>query len=128
MEMRRVCPLLIADDAKATLDWYAERGFDVIPDISDDDLHLVVYAGEAFAQIMGAKEAHAWLPETADIPTGTSSGWLYINVDDAAAFAASLTDRVEVVKDVTTDYGRLFYFRDLNGYTIGVGQMQKLPF
>ncbi|RDI54154.1 VOC family protein [Nocardia mexicana] len=126
MEMRRVSPLMIVPDTAATLDWYAERGFDVVRDIAPDDLHLIVKDGEAFAQVMGAGEAHSFLPAKADTPTGTMSGWLYLNLDDAAAFIDSVIDRVEVVKDEKFDFGRVLYFRDLNGYTIGVNQIQPL--
>lgn len=126
MEMRRVCPLMIVTDTAATLDWYAERGFDVVRDLAPDDLHLLVKDGEAVAQIMGAGEAHAFLPDKADIPIGTMSGWLYMNLDNSAPFIDSIIDRVEVVKDVQFDFGRVFYFKDLNGYTIGVNQIYHL--
>ncbi|MFI9509000.1 VOC family protein [Nocardia sp. NPDC052566] len=125
MQMRRVCPLMIVPDPSATLDWYAERGFDVMRDIAPDDLHLIAMDGEAFVQVMGAGEAHKFMPTKADVPYGAMSGWLYLNLDDAAAFIDSIIDRVEIVKDEKFDFGRLLYFRDLNGYLIGVNQIQS---
>ncbi|MBL1079618.1 hypothetical protein JK358_34960 [Nocardia sp. 2] len=126
MEMRRVSPLMIVPDAAATLDWYAERGFDVVRDIAPDDLHLLVKDGEAFAQVMGAGEAYAFLPAKADTLIGTMSGWFYLNLDNAAAFIDSIIGRVEIVKDEKFDFGRVLYFKDLNGYVIGVNQIQPL--
>ncbi|AFT99663.1 VOC family protein [Nocardia brasiliensis] len=126
MQMRRVSPLMIVADTAATLAWYAERGFEVVRDLAPDDLHLLIKDGEAFAQVMGAEVAHEFMPEKAGLPIGTMSGWIYLNLDDAAAFIASIEGRVEVVKDVDFDFGRVFYFKDLNGYTVGVNQIQPL--
>ncbi|WP_067534288.1 VOC family protein [Nocardia crassostreae] len=126
MEMRRVCPLMIVEDTAKTLDWYAERGFDVVRDLAPDDLHLLVKDGEGFAQVMGAAEAYAVHPQKAEVPIGAVSGWFYLNLDDAATFIDSIIDRVEVVKDARFDFGRVLYFKDLNGYTIGVNQIFEL--
>ncbi|QIS10095.1 hypothetical protein F5544_11000 [Nocardia arthritidis] len=56
----------------------------------------------------------------------TFSGWLYLNLDNADEFIDSIIDCVEVVKDEKFEFGRLMYFKDPNGYTIGVNQIRPL--
>jgi catechol 2,3-dioxygenase-like lactoylglutathione lyase family enzyme len=121
--MRRSCPLMLANDTTETLAWYVDRGFDVIRDIggsTEEDLHLLMKDGETFAQIMDREAAHAFFPETAGVPVGTVSGWYYLNLDNADEYIDSIKDCVDALKDADHANGRLFYFRDLNGYIIGI--------
>ena len=127
MEMRRSCPLMIAENTTQTLDWYEDRGFFAIRDIGgspDEDLHILIKDGEAFVQIMGAEAARAFLPQVAEVSVGSVSGWYYLNLDDADAYIDTIKDGVEVLKDADHENGRIFYFRDLNGYIIGIYQIQ----
>lgn len=127
MEMRRSCPLMIAENTSETLAWYEDRGFFAIRDIGgspDEDLHILIKDGEAFVQLMGAEAAHAFLPQVAGAPVGSVSGWYYLNLDDADAYIDTIKDGVEVLKDADHENGRIFYFRDLNGYIIGIYQIQ----
>ncbi|WP_316528310.1 VOC family protein [Kitasatospora brasiliensis] len=110
-------------DTAASIAFYRGLGFEVDSSIATpgDDVHLLLHRGAFCGLLYSNADLKRWLPALADTPISLA-GMLYLTVDDFDAFHALVSGRAEVVKGPLTDHlgQRVFYFRDLDGYVIGI--------
>lgn len=68
-----------------------------------------------------------WLPSLADTPIGFA-GMFYLGVDDFDGSHDRISRHAEIIKDTDTDHTgqRMFYFRDPDGYVIGINDQAAL--
>ncbi|ARZ68602.1 VOC family protein [Streptomyces sp. HU2014] len=116
-------PCISVKDTTASITFYKQLGFDVDSSTArpGDDIHMLVHQGEFCAMLYSNADLKNWLPVLADTPVGFA-GMFYLGVDDLDGFRELVSRHAEIVKDVTTDGTgqRMFYFRDIDGYVIGV--------
>ncbi|QIS14190.1 VOC family protein [Nocardia arthritidis] len=124
-------PCLSVKDTSASLDFYKTLGFEFDSSTSHpgDDIHMMFYDGQFCAMIYLNDDLKTWLPVLADTPIGCA-GMYYLGVDDLEATFAHISKHAEIVKPITKEPNNgqtMFYFRDLDGYVIGVNQNQPAP-
>ncbi|MFI6042203.1 VOC family protein [Nocardia sp. NPDC051321] len=122
-------PCLSVHDTAASLAFYKSLGFDADSSTArpGDDIHMLLYQGEFCAMIYLNADLKNWLPTLADTPIGFA-GMFYLPVDDLDAAYRHIAEHAEIVKPLTADHNgqRMFYFRDLDGYIIGVNDKELL--
>ncbi|MFE4973672.1 VOC family protein [Kitasatospora sp. NPDC056651] len=110
-------------DTAASIAFYQELGFEVDSSIArpGDDVHMLLHRGAFCGLLYSNADLKQWLPALADTPISLA-GMLYLTVDDFDAFHELVSRRAEVLKGPLTDHlgQRVFYFRDLDGYVIGI--------
>ncbi|MGW1055883.1 VOC family protein [Streptomyces sp. NPDC002586] len=116
-------PCLSVKDTAASIAFYKQLGFEVDSSTArpGDDIHMLLYKGEFAAMLYSNADLKNWLPVLADVPIGFA-GMFYLGVDDFDAVHDRITQHAEIVKDTGTDHTgqRMFYFRDPDGYVIGI--------
>ncbi|MFI6999299.1 VOC family protein [Nocardia sp. NPDC050175] len=126
--MSKLMPCMGVADTTATTAFYRDLGFVVI-DISGDgqDIHLVKHEGDDCAIIYDGNNLTQWLPELTDSPVGFF-GMFYLAVDDFDAMHERVAANATIVKDTVVDHNGVkeFYFRDPNGYLIGINDRASL--
>ncbi|GAA4934793.1 VOC family protein [Streptomyces coeruleoprunus] len=121
-------PCISVRDTAASIAFYENLGFDVDSSTArpGDDLHLLLHQGEFCAMIYSNGDLKNWLPVLADTPIGFA-GMFYLGVDDLDAAYQHISRHAEIVKPLTDHHGqRMFYFRDPDGYVIGVNDRNLL--
>ncbi|MEX3104314.1 MULTISPECIES: VOC family protein [unclassified Streptomyces] len=110
-------------DTAASIAFYESLGFQTDSTIArpGDDVHLLLHQGEFCGLLYSNADLKEWLPPLADTPIGLA-GMLYLTVDDFDAFHDRVARKAEILKGpLTDDVGqRVFYFRDIDGYVIGI--------
>ncbi|MEU2516803.1 VOC family protein [Streptomyces syringium] len=116
-------PCLSVKDTAASIAFYKKLGFDVDSSTArpGDDIHMLTYQGGFCGMLYSNDGLKNWLPVLADTPIGFA-GMFYLGVDDFDAAHDRIAQHAEITKDTDTDHTgqRMFYFRDLDGYVIGV--------
>ncbi|MET8976585.1 VOC family protein [Streptomyces sp. NPDC004539] len=116
-------PCISVRDTAVSIGFYRSLGFDVDSSLArpGDDVHLLLYQGEFCGLLHSNADLKEWLPPLADTPVGLS-GVLYLTVDDFDDFHERVRYKAGVIKGpLTDDLGqRVFYFRDIDKYVIGV--------
>ncbi|MBF6332986.1 VOC family protein [Nocardia transvalensis] len=116
-------PCISVEDTARSIEFYTSLGFDVDSSTArpGDDIHMLLYRGQFCAMIYRNADLKKWLPVLADQPIGFA-GMLYLGVDDLDATYDTFSAGAEIVKPITEDHNgqREFYFRDPDGYVIGV--------
>ncbi|WP_338932511.1 hypothetical protein WEB32_28385 [Streptomyces netropsis] len=84
---------------------------------------MLFYQGEFCAMLYSNDDLKNWLPVLADTPIGFA-GMHYLGVDGLQAAYDHIAQHTEIVKPLSEDHTgvRLFYFRDIDGYVIGVNE------
>ncbi|MYT32929.1 MULTISPECIES: VOC family protein [unclassified Streptomyces] len=122
-------PCISVRDTAASLAFYKRLGFDADSSTArpGDDIHMLLHQGEFVAMIYSNADLKNWLPVLADTPIGFA-GMFYLGVDDLQAAFAHISQHAEIIKPVTTDHNgqRMFYFRDPDGYVIGINEKAAL--
>ena len=122
-------PCISVQDTAASLAFYKNLGFEADSSMSrpGDDIHLLLHRGEFCAMIYSNADLKKWLPVLKDTPIGFA-GMFYLAVDDLDAAYDLISQRAEIVKPITGDHTgqRMFYFRDLDGYVVGVNEKAML--
>ncbi|WP_067540649.1 VOC family protein [Nocardia crassostreae] len=124
-----LAPCLSVKDTASSMAFYKTLGFEFDSSTAGpgDDIHLMFYQGEFCAMIYLNADLKNWLPVLADTPIGCA-GMHYLGVDDLDAVYAHFSKHAEIVKPLTQHNGMsMFYFRDLDGYVIGVNQKPPTP-
>ncbi|MFI9046933.1 VOC family protein [Streptomyces sp. NPDC053427] len=118
-------PCFSVKDTATSIAFYKKLGFDVDSSGAKpgDDIHMMFYEGEFCAMLYSNADLKNWLPVLADTPIGFA-GMHYLGVDGLEAVYERFARHAEIVKPLTQDHTgiRLFYFRDLDGYVIGVNE------
>ncbi|MGK5627889.1 VOC family protein [Streptomyces sp. URMC 123] len=116
-------PCLSVRDTAASIAFYQRLGFDVDSSTSrpGDDIHMLLYEGQFVCMLYANADLKNWLPVLADTPIGFA-GMFYLGVDDFDAVHDRIAAQADIVKDTLTDHTgqRMFYFRDPDGYVIGI--------
>ncbi|MEU9112220.1 VOC family protein [Streptomyces sp. NPDC048483] len=122
-------PCISVQDTAASLAFYKKLGFDVDSRAArpGDDIHMLLFEGDFCAMIYRNEDLKHWLPVLKDTPIGFA-GMFYLSVDDLDAAHRHIAENAEIVKELTADHTgqRMFYFRDLDGYVIGVNEKAAL--
>ncbi|MEV6772194.1 VOC family protein [Nocardia sp. NPDC051030] len=122
-------PCISVRDTAASLAFYEKIGFSADSSTSrpGDDIHMLLYKGEFVGMIYLNDDLKKWLPVLADTPIGFA-GMFYLAVDDLSGAYEEISQHAEIVKPLTEDHNgqRMFYFRDLDGYVIGVNEKAAL--
>ncbi|GGX55973.1 VOC family protein [Streptomyces noursei] len=122
-------PCLSVKDTAASIAFYKQLGFDVDSSTASpgDDIHMLLYQGEFCAMLYSNADLKNWLPSLADTPIGFA-GMFYLGVDDFDGAHDRISQHAEIVKDTATDHTgqRMFYFRDPDGYVIGINDKAAL--
>ncbi|MEU7583502.1 VOC family protein [Streptomyces sp. NPDC041068] len=122
-------PCLSVKDTAASIAFYKQLGFDVDSSTArpGDDIHMLLYQGGFCAMLYSNADLKNWLPSLADTPIGFA-GMFYLGVDDFDGAHDRISRHAEIVKDTATDHTgqRLFYFRDPDGYVIGINDQAAL--
>ena len=113
----KVVPMIHVPDVRATMEWYASIGFNVVRCNQEDgqvDWALLTFGNSELMLSLGGKRSTAFRREVD----------LYTHVDDVDGLFLRLKDKVEVVEEPhDTFYGmREFVIRDLNRFWITFGQ------
>ncbi|QMU70544.1 VOC family protein [Streptacidiphilus sp. P02-A3a] len=110
-------------DTAASIAFYEGLGFAVDSTMArpGDDIHMLLYQGDFCGLLYSNADLKQWLPTLADTPISLA-GMLYLTVDDFDGFHDRVARSTEVIKGpLTDDVGqRVFYFRDPDGYVIGI--------
>ncbi|MEV5379371.1 VOC family protein [Streptomyces nondiastaticus] len=118
-------PCFSVKDTAASIAFYKKLGFDVDSSTAKpgDDIHMLFYQGEFCAMLYSNDDLKNWLPVLADAPIGFA-GMHYLGVDGLREVYDHIAQHAEIVKPLTEDHTgvRLFYFRDIDGYVIGVNE------
>ncbi|MEW2581168.1 VOC family protein [Streptomyces syringium] len=116
-------PCISVRDTAASIAFYKKLGFEADSSAarSGDDIHMLLYQGGFCAMLYSNADLKKWLPVLADSPIGLS-GMLYLGVEDFDGFHGLVSQHTEIIKGPLTEHTgqRVFYFRDLDGYVIGV--------
>ncbi|TJZ52872.1 VOC family protein [Streptomyces piniterrae] len=122
-------PCISVQDTAASLAFYKRLGFDADSSTArpGDDIHMLLYKGEFCAMIYSNADLKNWLPVLKDFPIGFA-GMFYLAVDDLEGTHRLISRYAEIVKPITGDHNgqRMFYFRDPDGYVIGVNEKAML--
>ncbi|ATL67902.1 VOC family protein [Nocardia terpenica] len=122
-------PCLSVKDTAASLAFYANLGFDADSSTASpgDDIHMLLYKGQFCAMIYSNADLKNWLPILADTPIGFA-GMFYLAVHDIDQAYNQISTHAEIVKPMTADNNgqRMFYFRDPDGYVIGINDKAAL--
>ncbi|MFC4517297.1 VOC family protein [Streptomyces ehimensis] len=122
-------PCLSVKDTAASIAFYKELGFDADSSTArpGDDIHMLLHQGEFCAMLYSNADLRNWLPVLADTPIGFA-GMFYLGVDDFDAVHDRIAQHAQIVKDTETDHTgqRMFYFRDVDGYVIGINDKAAL--
>ncbi|MEI5098430.1 VOC family protein [Streptomyces sp. PmtG] len=122
-------PCLSVKDTAASVAFYKQLGFDVDSSTAKpgDDIHMLLYQGGFCGMLYSNADLKNWLPSLADTPIGFA-GMFYLGVDDFDGVHDRISQYAEIVKDTDTDHTgqRIFYFRDLDGYVIGINDQAAL--
>ncbi|MBF6061273.1 VOC family protein [Nocardia terpenica] len=122
-------PCLSVKDTATTLAFFAKLGFDADSSTASpgDDIHMLLYKGQFCAMIYSNADLKNWLPVLADTPIGFA-GMFYLAVDDIDQAYNQISTHAEIVKPMTADNNgqRMFYFRDPDGYVIGINDKAAL--
>ncbi|NNL90509.1 MAG: hypothetical protein HKP25_15725 [Marinicaulis sp.] len=122
MNLKKITPVLLADDVQAIIDFWAEFGLSAPMTVPDDDgvMFAIVTNGAVELMYQTKKSARA---DNADAVKGIDRAMIYIEVNsfDDIIDAAK---RYEVVKpEHMTDYGaREIYIRDPAGNVVGFAE------
>ncbi|MFJ8314267.1 MULTISPECIES: VOC family protein [unclassified Streptomyces] len=122
-------PCFSVKDTSASIAFYEKLGFTVDSSGAKpgDDIHMLFYAGEFCGMLYSNADLKNWLPVLADTPIGFA-GMHYLGVDDLQAAHDRIAQYAEIVKPLAEHNGmRLFYFRDIDGYVIGVNEKSAAP-
>lgn len=112
-------------DLDATVAYYEKLGFTAQPAPANAYIRVLTYDGEFAFMLQQHKLLGIWLPPLKNTPTGCC-GMHYLAVDDFDAWVTRHAAEVDVVKGPVDAGGhQAFYFRDLNGYIIGVTQKTR---
>ncbi|WP_370417694.1 VOC family protein [Streptomyces sp. QH1-20] len=122
-------PCLSVRDTAASSAFYQKLGFDVDSSTArpGDDIHMLLYDGSFCAMLYSNTDLKNWLPVLADRPIGFT-GMFYLAVDHFDTVHDRIAQHAEIVKDTVTDHNgqREFYFRDPDGYIIGINDNAAL--
>ncbi|MEU8976391.1 VOC family protein [Streptomyces monashensis] len=122
MDTPAISACLGVNDLDETLAYYEQLGFTTLPARDNAYIRVLTYNGEFAFMIQPARGLGMWLPPLKDTPTGCS-GMHYLAVDDFAAWTERHAGHVDVIKGPVNAGGhQVLYFRDPNGYVIGVTQ------
>jgi uncharacterized glyoxalase superfamily protein PhnB len=129
MSLRKLTPNLIVDDVNATVDFYRDTlGFELVASVPESGAYVfaLLKSGGVELMLQTGESVVEEVPSMRGRLAGTGAA-LYIDVDDVRALHASLTGRVELIKDLSpTFYGTLeFSFTDPNGYIVTYAEDQK---
>ncbi|MEU3771868.1 VOC family protein [Streptomyces sp. NPDC032472] len=122
-------PCLSVKDTAASITFYKQLGFDVDSSTArpGDDIHMLLYQGGFCGMLYSNADLKNWLPSLADTPIGFA-GMFYLGVDDFDGAHDRISRHAEIIKDTDTDHTgqRMFYFRDPDGYVIGINDQAAL--
>ncbi|GHE44987.1 VOC family protein [Streptomyces vinaceus] len=122
-------PCLSVKDTAASIAFYEQLGFDVDSSTTSpgDDIHMLLYQGGFCGMLYSNADLKNWLPSLADTPIGFA-GMFYLGVDDFDGTHDRIARHAEIIKDTVTDHTgqRMFYFRDPDGYVIGINDQAAL--
>ncbi|WP_370417651.1 VOC family protein [Streptomyces sp. QH1-20] len=122
-------PCLGVKDTATSIAFYEKLGFDVDSSTArpGDDIHMLLFEGSFCGMLYSNADLKNWLPVLADLPVGFT-GMFYLAVDDFDAAHDRIAEHAEIVKDTVTDHNgqREFYFRDPDGYIIGINDNAAL--
>ncbi|QDQ15201.1 VOC family protein [Streptomyces spectabilis] len=122
-------PCLSVKDTAASVAFYKQLGFDVDSSTAKpgDDIHMLLYQGGFCGMLYSNADLKNWLPSLADTPIGFA-GMFYLGVDDFDGVHDRISQHAEIIKDTDTDHTgqRIFYFRDPDGYVIGINDQAAL--
>uniref|UniRef100_A0AAU2UXR7 VOC family protein n=1 Tax=Streptomyces sp. NBC_00003 TaxID=2903608 RepID=A0AAU2UXR7_9ACTN len=122
-------PCISVQDTTASLAFYQRLGFDADSSTASpgDDIHMLLYRGQFVAMIYRNAHLKEWLPVLADTPIGFA-GMFYLGVDDFEAVHQHVARHAEIVKGPLTENNgqRMFYFRDPDGYVVGINDNAAL--
>lgn len=122
MHTPAVSACLGVNDLGETVAYYEKLGFTALPAGPNPFIRVLTYNGELAFMIQPARGLGMWLPPLKDTPTGCC-GMHYLAVDDFDAWIEQHAAHIDVIKGPVNAGGhRVLYFRDLNGYVIGVTQ------
>ncbi|GAA2716376.1 MULTISPECIES: VOC family protein [Streptomyces] len=122
MRTPAVSACLGVGDLDATLTYYENLGFAALPAPAGAYIRVLTYGGEFAFMLQQAGLLGMWLPPLKDTPTGCC-GMHYLAVDDFDTWVEQHAGHVDVVKGPVDAGGhQALYFRDPNGYIIGVTQ------
>ena len=114
---QKIVPMIHVPDVKATMDWYASIGFNIVRSNEEDgrvDWALLTFGNSELMLSLGGKPSTSFRREVD----------LYTHVENVDGLFLQLKDKVEVVEEPhDTFYGmREFIIRDLNRFWITFGQ------
>ncbi|WP_369776474.1 VOC family protein [Streptomyces sp. R33] len=122
-------PCLSVKDTAASITFYTQLGFDVDSSTASpgDDIHMLLYQGGFCGMLYSNADLKNWLPSLADTPIGFA-GMFYLGVADFDGAHDRISRHAEIIKDTDTDHTgqRMFYFRDPDGYVIGINDKAAL--
>ncbi|MFF8732191.1 VOC family protein [Streptomyces sp. NPDC015171] len=122
-------PCLSVKDTAASIAFYKQLGFDIDSSTASpgDDIHMLLYQGAFCGMLYSNADLKNWLPVLANTPIGFA-GMFYLGVDDFDGAHDRISQHAEIVKDTGTDHTgqRMFYFRDPDGYVIGINDQAAL--
>ncbi|MCM6774649.1 VOC family protein [Nocardia sp. CDC159] len=122
-------PCISVRDTATSIEFYTSLGFEVDSSTArpGDDIHMLLFRGQFCAMIYRNADLKNWLPVLADTPVGFA-GMFYLGVDDIDAVYQRFSALAEIVKPMGGDHTgqRMFYFRDPDGYVIGVNDAAAL--
>ncbi|MFD3328217.1 VOC family protein [Streptomyces sp. NPDC058701] len=122
-------PCLGVKDTATSIAFYERLGFEVDSSTArpGDDIHMLLFEGSFCGMLYRNADLQNWLPVLADLPVGFT-GMFYLAVDDFHAAHDRIAEHAEIVKDTVTDHNgqREFYFRDPDGYIIGINDNAAL--
>ncbi|MFJ7272613.1 VOC family protein [Streptomyces sp. NPDC099050] len=122
-------PCISVPDTTASVAFYQSIGFTVDSSsaTAGDDLHMLLYQGQLAGMLYGNTDLKTWLPVLKDQPIGFA-GMFYLSVSDFQAAYDRVSRHADIVKEPVTDNNgvREFYFRDTDGYVIGINDHAAL--
>ena len=122
-------PCLSVASTATSIAFYKKLGFEVDSSTAKagDDLHMLLFQSALCGMLYGNANLKAWLPVLADQPIGFS-GILYLSVKDFDGVRERVGQHAAIVKDTLVDNNgqREFYFRDPDGYVIGINDRAVL--
>ncbi|MFE0188099.1 VOC family protein [Streptomyces sp. NPDC058989] len=122
MHTPAISACLGVNDLDETIAYYERLGFQALPAPPHAYIRVLTYGGEFAFMLQQTELLGIWLPPLKDTPTGCC-GMHYLAVDDFDAWVEQHAAHVDVVKGPVDAGGhQALYFRDLNGYLIGVTQ------